>query len=579
MTSNNTITSKKKNSNVRKLVIKDFRNIGITFDEKESPAELVLNRSLEKEDMGDLVFLVGPNNSGKSNVLAALESYGKGFCEDGDSPDFMGCEQSPVVSMIVQHGDKKIEQKKNLTLVESEYRNQRRSARFGTGSEMNGIDRLESARIYVDDEYGYVDRLPLSQKSQKRSDSKSSAIGMENSEKTLPEYEYLLSSKIIAYNQVSIKQSDLVCKPHRPTDFIKSLFKIAGEKSDALVNIYKQYSNGKNNKGYLNKFSEQLNQKLPEKVTNCFNDMYFCGEGEEYKFEIDLESDLVSVILCRGNDPIDLDKQSTGFKWFFDFFFNFAYKEDLTAGDIVIMDEPATNLHVSGQLELRQFLKDLAKKSGITFVISTHSPFLIDCDWLDELRLMQRDNRGYVTIEDKFDMVSKNADKLDPVLSSLTVGRHILTGPQKVIFTEGITDYNYLTAFKLLFSKEDPKYEDLVFLPVGGLKNDKNLVSILCKADQNPILLVDRDNAGLEIKRKSEGTNLEVILLTDVNQGHKVIENLFSKEDGEKFNIINKEWNESVLFKKNILENASIEEISAETKDNFKGVLEKLLIS
>lgn len=50
----------------RKLVINAFRNIGFK-DGKPSNEGLIINHSLEKGKMGDLVILVGANNSGKSN--------------------------------------------------------------------------------------------------------------------------------------------------------------------------------------------------------------------------------------------------------------------------------------------------------------------------------------------------------------------------------------------------------------------------------------------------------------------------------------------------------------------------------
>ena len=56
----------------RILQIDKYRNLG--FKQK---ARLVLNTSLEKGKMGNLIVMVGANNSGKSNVLDALISFGK----------------------------------------------------------------------------------------------------------------------------------------------------------------------------------------------------------------------------------------------------------------------------------------------------------------------------------------------------------------------------------------------------------------------------------------------------------------------------------------------------------------------
>ena len=56
---------------VRAFELKQFRNIGYG-DKSEDNSTLILNYSLNPEYMGDLVILIGPNNSGKSNVLDAL---------------------------------------------------------------------------------------------------------------------------------------------------------------------------------------------------------------------------------------------------------------------------------------------------------------------------------------------------------------------------------------------------------------------------------------------------------------------------------------------------------------------------
>lgn len=54
----------------RIIKLSKFRNIGLKEEER-----FVLNTSLEKNKIGDLVILIGPNNSGKSNVLDALSKF------------------------------------------------------------------------------------------------------------------------------------------------------------------------------------------------------------------------------------------------------------------------------------------------------------------------------------------------------------------------------------------------------------------------------------------------------------------------------------------------------------------------
>ena len=55
----------------RYLQIEKYRNIGL-----DRPETLLLNSSLDEGEQGNLVILIGENNSGKSNVLDALETFG-----------------------------------------------------------------------------------------------------------------------------------------------------------------------------------------------------------------------------------------------------------------------------------------------------------------------------------------------------------------------------------------------------------------------------------------------------------------------------------------------------------------------
>ena len=56
------------NNKGRYVQISNFRNIGVS----ELPQNICINRSVENDYIGNLVLLIGPNNSGKSNVLDAL---------------------------------------------------------------------------------------------------------------------------------------------------------------------------------------------------------------------------------------------------------------------------------------------------------------------------------------------------------------------------------------------------------------------------------------------------------------------------------------------------------------------------
>lgn len=206
---------------------------------------------------------------------------------------------------------------------------------------------------------------------------------------------------------------------------------------------------------------------------------------EKYtEHEIKLE-----VYDCRKshdhNEPIILSQQSTGFQWAFNFMFGFLYNVgshfSFNHNIIYVMDEPATHLSVPARKEFRKFLKEYAHKNHVTFVLATHDPFLVDTDHLDEIRIVEKETEGSA-IKNHFNYplnnAGKDSDALDKIKRSLGVGQHVFHNPQKhrIIFVEGITDYCYLSAFKLYFNKHNPQFKNnpipFTFLPISGLKKD-----------------------------------------------------------------------------------------------------------
>lgn len=194
------------------------------------------------------------------------------------------------------------------------------------------------------------------------------------------------------------------------------------------------------------------------KIRVRHNNKFYDYSKESTAYEIKLE-----IHDCRKsdnqNEPIILSQQSTGFQWAFNFMFGFLYNVgshfSLNKNIIYVMDEPATHLSVPARKEFRKFLKEYAHKNHVTFVLATHDPFLVDTDHLDEIRIVEKETRGSA-IKNHFNNyplnnAGKDSDALDKIKRSLGVGQHVFHNPQKhrIIFVEGITDYCYLSAFKL----------------------------------------------------------------------------------------------------------------------------------
>ncbi len=300
--------------------------------------------------------------------------------------------------------------------------------------------------------------------------------------------------------------------------------------------------------------SPQDNYQL--KIHVRHNNKFYDYSKKSTAYEIKLE-----IHDCRKsdnqNEPIILSQQSTGFQWAFNFMFGFLYNVgshfSLNKNIIYVMDEPATHLSVPARKEFRKFLKEYAHKNHVTFVLATHDPFLVDTDHLDEIRIVEKETEGSA-IKNHFNYplnnASKDSDALDKVKRSLGVGQHVFHNPQKhrIIFIEGITDYCYLSAFKLYFNERDFKDNPIpfTFFPISGLKNNPNemkeTIQKLCELDNNPIVLTDddrKDNSDPQRAKSEEFKNaneemhdpIRILQLSKCDENFKQIEDCFSEND------------------------------------------------
>ncbi len=328
------------------------------------------------------------------------------------------------------------------------------------------------------------------------------------------------------------------------------------------------------------------------------NNKFYDYSKEYTAYEIKLE-----IHDCRKshdhNEPIILSQQSTGFQWAFNFMFGFLYNVgsdfSFNKNIIYVMDEPATPLSVPARKEFRRFLKEYAHKNHVTFVLATHDPFLVDMDHLDEIRIVEKETEGSV-INKSFnysleDNASRNSDALDKIKRSLGVGQHVFHNPKKhrIIFVEGITDYCYLSAFKLYFNEREFKDNPIpfTFLPILGLKNNPNemkeTIQKLCELDNNPIVLTDDDRKCVfnqkatseRFKNANEEMHdpITILQLSDCDRHFKQIEDCFSANDRKKY-AKNKRMELAMAFKTRLLYSGKDDAMSEETKENFKKLFE-----
>ena len=148
-----------------------------------------------------------------------------------------------------------------------------------------------------------------------------------------------------------------------------------------------------------------------------------------------------------------LNRRAEGFKWTFSFIVNFAaetQRAELKEA-ILLLDEPARNLHPTQQMGISDLLKNLAGSNQVLY--ATHSPFMIFDYTPGNLLVVELDNRKHLS-RIFYDYWNAGDKTLTPILYGLSRGlvesiidREIGTNSRPVIIVETMSDAMYLNAF------------------------------------------------------------------------------------------------------------------------------------
>jgi hypothetical protein len=148
-----------------------------------------------------------------------------------------------------------------------------------------------------------------------------------------------------------------------------------------------------------------------------------------------------------------LNRRAEGFKWTFSFIVNFAaetQRAELKEA-ILLLDEPARNLHPTQQMGISDLLRDLAGSNQVLY--ATHSPFMIFDYTPGNLLVVELDKRKHLS-RIFYDYWNADDKTLTPILYGLSKGlvqsivdREIGTNSRPVIIVETMSDSMYLNAF------------------------------------------------------------------------------------------------------------------------------------
>jgi len=340
--------------------------------------------------------------------------------------------------------------------------------------------------------------------------------------KHLPKFVYYsnygnLDSEIYLPHVIeNLKRTDLGPKEEAKARTLRVLFNFVGLQAEEILELGKSVTQP----GGAKPTSEQITaaaertkersvllQSASAKLTKEFRNWWKQGD---YRFRFEADGDHFRIWVSDDKRPeeVELESRSTGLQWFLSFFLVFLVESENAHEDsILLLDEPGLSLHPLSQKDLSSFFDSLAKTNQLVF--TTHSPFLVDPDRLDQVRAVYVDPNGATAVSTDLRAGKAASPEFKSVYAvhsalGLSVSDALLQGCTNVI-VEGPSDQNYMSAIKtvlIALGKITPQRE-LLFFPGGGAKGVHAFVPIFAGKDEAPPhVVLDSDKQGLEFAEK-----------------------------------------------------------------------------
>jgi predicted ATPase len=142
-------------------------------------------------------------------------------------------------------------------------------------------------------------------------------------------------------------------------------------------------------------------------MTNKFQDWW---EQRRHKFRYQADGDYFRIWVSDDLDPseIELDQRSLGMQYFFSFYTVFLVEaREKHQKAILLLDEPGLHMHGTAQAKVVKFLEKLAQENQTLY--STHSPFMVDADHLERVRIVYEAEDGTTKVSENVWPQDKNA--------------------------------------------------------------------------------------------------------------------------------------------------------------------------
>lgn len=232
-----------------------------------------------------------------------------------------------------------------------------------------------------------------------------------------------------------------------------------------------------------------------------------------------------------------VDERSKGALWYLSFLMKTEFRSKKMRNNsgkpVYLIDEPASNLHSTAQMNMINNFFKLVKDTSIVY--TTHSQYLISLKSIKNTYVIQRSSRGIVKAIKWSEYLKKESPDVkyyQPLANLLKIVPNNFDIPwKKAIITEGPSDMHVL---KFMYEVVKFKKPDFTIYPGTSASKLNELISLNIGWNSDFKVLLDSDETGKEYAQKYiEAFDIEDRVFT-LDGNNTKIEKCFSNEDKEK---------------------------------------------
>jgi predicted ATP-dependent endonuclease of OLD family len=224
----------------------------------------------------------------------------------------------------------------------------------------------------------------------------------------------------------------------------------------------------------------------------------------QYKFVYGLDGSYFRIWVSDdlSKSSIELEQRSYGLQYFFSFFVIFLVEAgELHRDAILLLDEPGLHMHGTAQRDVVKFLEAISLDNQTLY--TTHSPFMIDGDHLENVRIVSDSEGGVTKVSDE--IWPSDKDALFPLQAALDYSiAQTLFFAKRQLLVEGLVDLVIFKAINQVLKERGLQSlrDDIVIVPVGGVRNLMPMAALLHSQDLELAIVLDGDDAARTQGRK-----------------------------------------------------------------------------